>query len=446
MEKMTQTVLGGTEDTFVYHIPQAMQRQYLRVPIQVNPDVETLTVRYDYARRRERQPQAGMVCRDEVNIVDLALEDAQGNLVGASGSERNEITVHENWATPGYAPTAPKPGQWHLVLGAYLIEPPGCALTITITQTPKQALWLRGDAHTHTHHSDGWYSPQQVIERARQDKLDYLFLTDHNSMASNAYAQSSADLAVLPGVEVTYYGGHYNLLGVARPIRSYVANTPQEVAAILQEGRAAGALASVNHPLDPFCPWTFGLGEEWPFDLWEVWNGPYTPANEAAMAKWHEMLCRGRRLAAIGGSDCHHSHLFLTFATPCTFLWSASRAKSDILAALRAGHAAIGMTPEAPRLMLQAEDAIMGDVCKPGVGGSLPQVRITAQDLADGDALGLITQDGAQHTVQPGACSRFEMAWQPPEGTRFVHAQVRRTLPVVGETLAAMTNPIYFNG
>jgi len=227
---------------FVFHIDHADQRRYFRVPFTVENDIDTLTIAYAYERHRDRNAGGGRVIRDEVNIVDLALEDETGSLVGASGSERNEITIHQNYATPGYRPARLTPGEWRILLGAYKIEEDGCPVRITVTQTKKRGVLLHGDCHTHTEHSDGWYSVDALIERARQDRLDFIFVTDHNSMASNAFLRSTPDLTVLPGVELTYYDGHANLLGVERPVRSFFADTREEVLANIREGRENGAL------------------------------------------------------------------------------------------------------------------------------------------------------------------------------------------------------------
>lgn len=413
------------------------QGQYLRVPFEVPADCDTLKIRYDYQRHRLEPGTDGKTLREEINIIDLALENPDHTLVGASGSDRTDILLHENHATPGYQPQPLRPGTWYLVLGAYRVAEAGCPVQVTITAQPKEGLLLVGDTHTHTVHSDGWYTVEEAIARARQDRLDYLFVTDHNSMTSNPLLYSLPGLTVLPGVEITYYGGHYNLYGVNRPVKTYVANSREEVLAILAEGKQSGALAAINHPCDPGCPWTFGFGPEVASDLIEIWNGPFTPANQAAIDLWQQHLCRGRIWPAIGGSDCHRSELFRTYGAPATFLYARSRSGSDILAAMKQGHAFVGMHTEAPGILMKMGEARMGDVY---TGPEAP-LLLTVSHVGSQDEVRVINQDGILWQKRPGACHLFE-ASLAVAGSLFVRVEVRRSLPGL-HTLASISNPIY---
>lgn len=423
---------------FTCLIVKSQQRQYLRLPFEVGEDVETLTISYGYTRHRILPSEGGLTHRREVNIIDLALEDTDHALIGASGSERPAITIHENHATPGYQPRIIKAGTWFVVLGAYLIEEDGCEVAVTVAQTKRSTVLLRGDTHCHTIHSDGRYTVDELIQRARQDRLDYIFITDHNAMSSNDYLRSSPGLTVLPGVEMTYYGGHYNLYGINRPVKTYVANTREEVIAIMKEGLASGALASVNHPIDASCGWTFGVGEDVPLDMIEIWNGPFTHWNQGSVDLWQEELAKGRVWPAIGGSDCHKSELFRTFAAPCTYLYSTGRGGSDITQAMKSGHAFIGMDMNAPVLYMELGDARMGDVYE----GREDALLIRVEGLRDGDDLRLINQHGILKTWQPGGCFRFETEART-EDSLFVRLEVRRSLPGIGSTLASISNPVY---
>jgi hypothetical protein len=427
--------------TFTLTFHKDQERTFLRIPVQVGTDIDKLTVSYDYQRRRRVEECPGMERLLEVNIIDLALEDPNHVLVGASGSERQSIIVHENYATPGYHPAPVTAGTWYVVLGLYLLEEDGCTVTLHVSQKTKETVLLKGDTHMHTTHSDGWYSVEETIARARQDRLDYIFITDHNCMASNTYLPCYPDLTVLPGVEMTYYDGHYNLLGVSRPVKTFFANSREEVLAIMQEGRLNGALASVNHPMDGPCGWKFGLSEDVPADLIEIWNGPFTPVNGAAVGLWHNELCKGRHLPAIGGSDAHRGELFRQMAAPATFLYSRSRSKSDILEALKCGRAFVGMTPDAPGLDMQLGSARMGDTAGRGDGETLHMVF---SNIHAGDEVRLYNETGLIWKDTPGAYARFEA--EKPAGTSlFLRTEVWRPLPGIGMTLASIGNPVYIS-
>ena len=66
---------------------------------------------------------------------------------------------------------------------------------------------MKADLHIHSCHSDGRYSPKQVVEYAVQNKLDIIALTDHDTTSGLAeageYAQNFPSLHVIPGVEIS---------------------------------------------------------------------------------------------------------------------------------------------------------------------------------------------------------------------------------------------------
>jgi predicted metal-dependent phosphoesterase TrpH len=67
----------------------------------------------------------------------------------------------------------------------------------------------RADLHLHTHHSDGAYSPQQVVEVARRAGLAAIALTDHDTLAGFSTATVAAKgtgVEIIPGAEIT--SGH----------------------------------------------------------------------------------------------------------------------------------------------------------------------------------------------------------------------------------------------
>jgi len=76
----------------------------------------------------------------------------------------------------------------------------------------------RADLHLHTTHSDGSYSPAQIVELARRAGLAAVAVTDHDAVGGVAVARKAADgtgLEVIAGVEITaeYRGRELHLLG-----------------------------------------------------------------------------------------------------------------------------------------------------------------------------------------------------------------------------------------
>ncbi|MCS7072743.1 MAG: PHP domain-containing protein [Anaerolinea sp.] len=66
---------------------------------------------------------------------------------------------------------------------------------------------MRIDLHLHTTASDGQYSPEALIQRARRAGLNVIAITDHDSVDGLAPAQAEAQragaLRVLPGIELS---------------------------------------------------------------------------------------------------------------------------------------------------------------------------------------------------------------------------------------------------
>ncbi len=63
----------------------------------------------------------------------------------------------------------------------------------------------QADLHLHTHHSDGTFSPEEVVRRAKALHLAAISITDHDTVAGVPAAQLSAgsEMEIIPGVEMT---------------------------------------------------------------------------------------------------------------------------------------------------------------------------------------------------------------------------------------------------
>lgn len=78
------------------------------------------------------------------------------------------------------------------------------------------------DLHTHTTHSDGTYSPDELIKLAIETKLSAIAITDHDITSANDLAiraARNANIYVIPGVEISVeyplpHNGHLHLLGL----------------------------------------------------------------------------------------------------------------------------------------------------------------------------------------------------------------------------------------
>jgi 3',5'-nucleoside bisphosphate phosphatase len=92
---------------------------------------------------------------------------------------------------------------------------PFTALCQALVRTPTSG---RADLHLHTTHSDGSYTPAQVIDLARRSGLAAVAITDHDTLDGVAPARAAATgsgVEVVPAVEITaeHHGKELHLLG-----------------------------------------------------------------------------------------------------------------------------------------------------------------------------------------------------------------------------------------
>ncbi len=425
---------------FERFISKGEERTYFTIPFRAPENVESMTVSYAYPRHVRRQ-EAGFQISEERAIVDLGLNAPGGAFVGASGSDRSSITISPFGSSHGYAAARVEPGEWEIIVGAYKVPEEGVTVTYEIEFTEKRMRLFRGDLHTHTTGSDGVLTPEELAELCARQKLDFVFVTNHNTWFENEHLPRRGDLTVIPGAEWTHYEGHANFLGLKRPYKNpFCVNTEEETRSILREARDNGALISFNHPFDGPCGWRWGM-DVFPMDAVEVWNGALmTGPNEECLAWWHDQLCQGRRLPIVGGSDFHRAGPLSLPGLPCTKVYALSRAPEDILSALRAGRCFVSFTPEGPEVSITSGEARMGGEVPAGQPVSIQFTR-----LLGGDRLRLVTERGETETLCPVGASAAEVPFRHA-GEKFVRCEVLRNLPGGMPPMRVMvSNPLYFS-
>ncbi len=432
----------------------ADRMRYSLVPFSVPPGCRQLALAYTYSDRIDSDPLVG-----GGNTLDIGLFDPRGTETGSlgfrgwSGSHQDAFVVDEEWATPPYAAGPIPSGTWNVLLGPYKVGPRGCDYRVEIRLDPglrpferdlartgdpvRPALpaahegWLRGDLHCHTRYSDGDSWPSDMLHAAAEAGLDFLGVTDHNNVAHHAeYGPGGGILPiVVPGVEVTTYGGHWNAWGTDR---WWEFREPEEsaVESAMRAAAAAGALVSVNHPKPFGPPWEYSTARG--FHAVEVWNGAWGGLNSTALAFWESRLRAGERLIAVGGSDTHvlrsddadlrHGP---SPGTPTTWVEAGPDADAAaILGAMRAGRTFVSASPAGPQLYLDPD----GD-----------QLAVTVRD-APGTALLVIGAAGpiAAEASRPGEWSTTVAV---PPGTTYLRAQ----LVDAASEVVALTSPVWFD-
>ena len=434
---------------------EADRQRYSLVPFTVEAGHRQLHVRYSYSDRIDAdQFLSGG------NTLDIGLFDPRGTESGSvgfrgwSGSDQLQFTVGEDWATPPYTAGPILPGTWNVLLGPYKVGRRGCDWTVEIrfdvgaerserdlvrkgeprapTLPPARRGWLRGDLHCHTRYSDGDSWPGEVLHAGAETGLDFLGVTDHNTVAHLAeYGAGGQGLpVVIPGVEVTTYGGHWNAWGTDR---WWEFRTPDEptVEAAMTEAAASGAFVSVNHP-KPYGPaWEFRtIG---PAHAIEVWNGPWSRFNAAAVDFWQQRLRLGQRLVAVGGSDMHvlrrhnpdplHTQ---ALGMPTTWVEAGpDGGAAAILDAMRAGRTFVSAGPAGPQVYLEPRGhEVEVSVC----GGA----KRTLAVLGDQGAIAAAAVDSDDWSTTVAV----------PRASRYVRAQL---VASTGE-LEALTSAVWWEG
>lgn len=441
---MPDLVLRGTFD-------KSHERRYQHVPFNVPTGAKAIQIAYDYSYRISSDPLLS-----GGNTLDIGLFDPRGiapsspGFRGWSGSHKLAFTIAEGWATPPYLAGPIMPGTWHVLLGAYKVGPHCCEYEIAIDflkepgdppprlttvnavrpglQSGAEPGWMRGDLHCHTLHSDGDSWPAEMLAHAVERGLDFLGVTDHNQVGHHAdYARATGTWlpTVLPGIEVTTYGGHWNAWGTDT-WWEFREPTTEATSAAMHAASAAGALVSVNHPKP------FGPAWEYPdaagYHAIEVWNAAWERLNHVSLAFWEAQLRAGRRIVAVGGSDTHklrevdpdnrHGRML---GLPTTWAQASDATPEAVLDALRAGRAFISRDVEGPQLYLQRDE-----------GG----FRVRAVG-ARGAVLALVSADGVVATAaitREDWCDTFVRA-----ARGYVRAQV---MDEHGQLLA-LANPIF---
>jgi hypothetical protein len=445
---------------------------YVYLPFDVPPATAELRVSYTYDRPSVPPGTPG-------NALDIGLFDERGTEGGGrgfrgwSGGARTEFFVRADAATPGYLPGPLAPGTWHIALGPYTVAPQGLSYEVTVTLTegepgttpapvypPERAAgrgraWYRGDCHLHSWHSDGRRTPAEIAALARSAGLDFVNSSDHNTTAAHAHWADAAgdDLLVLLGEEVTTRNGHVLALGTEPGtfVDWRYRARDRRWARFAREIRRAGGLVVPAHPHADCvgCAWKFGFAEA---DAVEVWNGPWTPDDEVALAAWDGMLVASARqdgawLPAMGDSDAHRDPDVV--GHPQTVVLADDLTREAILAGLRAGRSYVAESRTVSLALTVTADgggrAGIGERLRVPAGTPVT-VRLEAGG-APRCSVRLVTDQGVLFTGGPLPVSGAgAVEWRTTSShAAYVRAELRHETAVgpVPGAMAAFTNPVF---
>ena len=446
---------GPAEQTIVREGHIASDRpDWIYEPFQVPEGVTKIHVSYQYNR------EGG-------NALDIGVFDPDGYELGNeegfrgwSGGARSEFTISRSGATPGYVPGEIEPGEWNIIFGPYQVGPQGIDWKATITlrygdpgpafqpnPAPTRAKggpgWYRGDLHLHTVHSDGTYTPEQVVSAADAAGLDFMVSTEHNTPTANSIWGNLArpDLLIINGEEITTRAGHYNAIGLEPEQWIDWRYRPEDgqLGRFVNEIHAVGGITTANHPYCPFkgCDWRFGYDQ---MDAIEVWNGPWTADDDLAVSTWDGMLRAGKTIpVADGASDAHRPDQ--TVGLPQTVVRSRSLSRDDIIAGVKAGRSYIAESSSVALDMTAAtEDGLRAGIGERIASGSGTPVKVSLRvQGAPGSVATFHTEDGVVKTAPIPDGDETVSYTTRARNTEYVRAEVRRP----DGAMVALTNPIF---
>jgi len=187
-------------------------------------------------------------------------------------------------------------------------------------QNPPALHWYKGNTHTHTLNSDGDSTPDEVVRWYRENKYDFLVLTDHNFITSvdglNALHGADEKFLIVKGEEVTdaFQGKsiHINGLNVSRLVspqggKSVVDVIQRNVDAI----RDAMGVPHINHPNFGWSITVDDLKQIRNDRLLEIYNGHPLVNNlggggvPGMEEVWDTILSSGKLIYGIAVDDAH---------------------------------------------------------------------------------------------------------------------------------------------
>ncbi|MDD5482496.1 MAG: CehA/McbA family metallohydrolase [Kiritimatiellae bacterium] len=225
-----------------------------------------------------------------------------------------------------------------------------------------QGVWLKGNIHTHTVHSDGKCTPGELALEYGRHGYDFVFLTDHDKYTAPK-TQTRKPL-LIPATELAVnfrgYCHHFVCLGVKKEWQSASFRSPGQLLA--RAGRE-GVFVVQAHPY-----WCGIPSHKCVFkgNLTcagvEVYNTVCDRLNAKGYSAvhWDDLLDAGRRLLGFAVDDAHNiTHIaggWIMVKTP-------ARTPAAILAAIRRGNFYSSQGPEIKSIRVRGREIKI--ICSP---------------------------------------------------------------------------------
>lgn len=218
----------------------------------------------------------------------------------------------------------------------------------------------RCDLHSHSTHSDGGYSINELNTWAEHAGLDLVAVTDHHTLSQTSECEAFPKLWA--GIEVSAFQHHIVVLSP----QNNVTNEYDSLKDMLAKIKNGGGLPFIAHP----CGWyknpytddaiqeIENLGNTF---LMEIGNGAsnmfnYFDVTDAdAMTLWDRLLVAGKKVIGLGNTDTHMGYQL-------GILWNGvlcnTLERKDVLNAIEQGHLFVS---DGPICLMEVEERKMGD-------------------------------------------------------------------------------------
>ena len=342
---------------------------------------------------------------------------------------------------------------------------------------------LAGVIHCHSTYSDGTGTVPEIAAAAQDAALDYLLLTDHDTLAAAERGEEGwyGSTLLLAGFEVSpYRRNHYLAFGLARPI-DHRGLGPREICERVNEQGGFGFLA---HPFSKGSERFKRGGQGMPWDdldcggytgieLWSFVTDSAERVNSVRellhfvaapgrfidhpprrnLDAW-DRLCAGRRCVAFGGVDAHQvgirvaghvplrlmaykrsfRHLRTHLLVPQALSGDLDADRATVFGALRDGHAYIAVDSLAPargfRFWAEGERELgMGDEAAAGPWTLHVRTPLQARIRLLRDGTEVATTEGDRLEAAAGGPGVYRV-----EAYRHAHGRERTWV---------LSNPIY---
>ncbi|MFO7633279.1 MAG: CehA/McbA family metallohydrolase [Caldilinea sp.] len=395
--------------------------------------------------------------------ISVMIFDTHGPRFEISKPDDDGVDINAARTSPGGINGPIPAGQWMIFILVFRLlseEPVDYVLTVDMSFDPIEAQavawpvpvtggrgpgWYRGDLHAHTIHSDGRWDVPDIVAFWKAKGVDFMTLSDHNTISGLAQVRSLADgqLLTMGGIELSTFFGHAVAVGARdwldwRRMDGSTMTMPELAQSVIDAG-ALFVIAHLMHPGDPLC-----CGCRWEhYDMMpgnaqavEIWNGAWEAFNQESLQLFYHWLDEGHRLTATSGTDLHgpppagaRGAVNVVYAEDLT--------EEAIVAAIKAGRSYISAGPE---LLLSAHTA---SGVEGMIGDTLPPEECTLtvrwRAAHTGDYLRLVVNGRAYHEKIVGEAG--EVQWALAAGqARWCTVELRDA----DNGMWAVTNPIYF--